>query len=156
MTNYITKEGLKELQDELKHITEVELPKILDAINKALKDGDLRENAALDSSKLERDNLVARENEIHDILKDYEIIKEGSGVSGGTVKIGSHVNIQYTDDNSEYKLFIVGSSESDATIGKISNESPLAGAILGKKQGDKVALQLGDKNLEIIIKEIIS
>jgi transcription elongation factor GreA len=150
MTNYITKEGLKELQDELKHITEVELPKILDAINKALKDGDLRENAALDSSKLERDNLVARENEIH------EIIKEGSGVSGGTVKIGSHVNIQYTDDNSEYKLFIVGSSESDATIGKISNESPLAGAILGKKQGDKVALQLGDKNLEIIIKEIIS
>jgi len=155
MTNYITKEGLKELNDELKNITEVELPKVLDAINRALKEGDLRENAALDSSKLERDNLVTRENEIREILKDYEIIKESSKGSK-TVKIGSHVKIQYAHDNSVFELYIVGSSESDATSGKISNESPLAEAILGKKEGDKAEVVLNNNTIEVSIKEILA
>ncbi|NJL96983.1 transcription elongation factor GreA [Candidatus Gracilibacteria bacterium] len=156
MTNYITKEGLKELNDELKNIIEVKLPQVLDAINKALKEGDLSENAALDSSKLERDNLVAREGEIRDILKGYEIIEESSAKGSKTIKIGSHVKIQYSQDNSVFDLFIVGSSESDATAGKISNESPLAEAILGKKEGDKAQVTLNNNVVEVVIKEILA
>ncbi len=156
MTNYITKEGLKELQEELKKITDVELPKVIGAINVALKEGDLRENAALDSSKLERDGLVARENEIRDILKDYEVIEESKGKASKTVKIGGHIKIQYNSNNSIYEIYIVGSSESDATTGKISNESPLAEAILGKKEGDSVDVELKNNTISVTIKEILA
>ena len=156
MTNYITKEGLADLKQELLDIREQELPRVLDAINKALAEGDLRENSALDSAKLERDNLVAREKEIQEVLLDYEVIEENHGKAAKTVKIGGKVKIKYLHDNSVFDLSIVGSSESDAITGKISNESPLAQAILGKKEGETSEFIVHDKPVNIEIVEILS
>lgn len=155
MTNYITKEGLKDLKNELKQIRETELPRVLDAINKALAEGDLRENAALDSAKLERDNFVARESEIQEILIDYKIIEEHKGKPSKTVDIGGKVKIKYLHDNSTFELTIVGSSESDAISGKISNESPLAQSILGKEEGEKAEFVINDNSINIEILEIL-
>jgi transcription elongation factor GreA len=157
MTNYITREGLSELQKELQLIREKDLPEVLDAINKALAEGDLRENSALDASKIERDKLVARENELIDTLSDYEIIEDHTGKKPSkTVVIGGEVKIRYTSDNSEFKLRIVGSSEADATSGKISNESPLAQAILGKKEGDSAEFKVKTMLVGVKIVEIIA
>ncbi len=155
MTNYITKEGLVELKNELEQIQNVQLPAALDSINKALAEGDIKENAALDSSKLDRDNLVSRETEILQLLSDFQVIEESKG-GAKIVKIGGEVAIQYLENNTKYNLKIVGSSESDAVNSKISNESPLAVAVLGKKEGDITSFKLKDREIEIKILEIIS
>lgn len=156
MTNYITKEGLEELKNELKNIVEVELPKALESINRALAEGDLRENSALDSAKLERDKLVARQNEIDEVLSDYQIITENEDDGSKIVKIGSTVKIQYLHDNSMFELKIVGVSESDAISGKISNESPLAQALLGKKEGFQTTFKAGKNDIDVKVLEVIS
>lgn len=155
MTNYITNEGLIELKKELTQIRDVAIPDAINSINNALAEGDIKENSALDSAKLERDKLLARELEIAIILNDYKIIEEHTGKPSKTVQIGGEVKIQYLFDNSIFDLKIVGSSESDAVDGKISNESPLAVAILGKKEGDKAEFKIKDREVEIKIIEII-
>jgi transcription elongation factor GreA len=155
MTNYITKEGLLEIQKELEQIQKVDLPATLDAINKALAEGDLRENAGLDSAKLDRDKLNAREIEILEVLNDYQLIEESKG-GAKSVKIGGEIKIKYLSNNAIFTVKIVGSSESDAVSGKISNESPLAVALLGKKEGDKISFKLKDKQIEVEVVDIIS
>jgi transcription elongation factor GreA len=155
MTNIITKEGLKDLKAELSEIEKNLLPANLESINRALAEGDLRENAALDSAKLERDKFVARINEIQEVLGDYELI---SDVVKDTklVRIGGSVKVQYTQDNSTFDFKIVGSSEADAIGGKISNESPLAQSILGKKPGDVVSFKIKDNTISVKILEILA
>jgi transcription elongation factor GreA len=155
MTNYITNEGLIELKKELVQIRDVSIPEAIVSINNALAEGDIKENSALDSAKLERDKLLARESEISVVLSDYKIIEEHTGKPSKTVQIGGEVKIQYLFDNSIFNLKIVGSSESDAVDGKISNESPLAVSILGKKEGDLSEFKIKDRTIEIKIVEII-
>jgi transcription elongation factor GreA len=155
MTNYLTNEGLIELKKELLEIQDVLMPAAIVAINTALAEGDIKENSALDSAKLERDKLLAREQEISVVLSDYKIIEEHTGKPSKTVQIGGQVKIQYLSDNSVFDLKIVGSSESDAIDNKISNESPLAVAILGKKEGDVVEFKIKDKTIDIKITEIV-
>ncbi|MBC7472010.1 MAG: GreA/GreB family elongation factor [candidate division SR1 bacterium] len=155
MTNYITNEGLIELRKELTQIKDVVMPEAISSINNALAEGDIKENSALDSAKLERDKLLARELEISIILNDFKIIEEHTGKPSKTVQIGGEIKVQYLFDNSIFNLKIVGSSESDAVDGKISNESPLAVAILGKKEGDKSEFKIKDRVIEIKIIEII-
>ena len=156
MSNYITNEGLQELKRELQEIRDIGIPEAIDSINKALAEGDIKENSALDSAKLERDKLLAREQEISIVLSDYKIIEEHTGKPSKTVQIGGQVKIQYLSDNSVFDLKIVGSSESDAIERKISNESPLAIAILGKKEGDESEFSIKDKTIKIKILEIIT
>jgi transcription elongation factor GreA len=155
MTNYITNEGLIELKRELVQIRDVDIPEAITSINNALAEGDIKENSALDSAKLERDKLLARESEISVVLSDYKIIEEHTGKPSKTVQIGGQVKIQYLFDNSIFDLKIVGSSESDAVDSKISNESPLAVAILGKKEGDRAEFKIKERTIEIKIVEII-
>jgi transcription elongation factor GreA len=156
MTNYITKEGLAELKNELKQIQNVDLVATIESINKALAEGDLKENSALDSAKTERDGLVAREREIMNVLADYELIVAHTGPASKTVSIGGEVKLMYLENNATFTMKIVGSSESDAVGGKISNESPLAMSILGKKEGDEGSFKLKDKVIKVKIVEIIA
>lgn len=154
MTNYLTKEGFTELSAELKSITEIKLPDTLESINKALAEGDVRENSGLDAAKIERDKLVARQQEIEEILSNYEIIDEKNAHSSKSVKIGSSVKIQYLSDNSVYELRIVGNSEADIIENKISNESPLAQAILGKTAGQESSFKSKSGHIKVKVLEI--
>lgn len=156
MTNYLTKEGLLELQAELERLTKVDLPEILDSINKAMAEGDISENSALDSAKLDRDKILTRQAEIEEILNDYQIIEDAGKNVSKTVHIGGTVKIQYLSDNRLFTLRIVGASEADALNGKISNESPLALAILGKKEGQEVSFKVKQGKISVKILEIVS
>jgi transcription elongation factor GreA len=156
MTNLITREGLEGLRRELKQILEVDLPATIEAIETAMADGDLKENSALDSAKLERDKLLARQAEIEDILNNYQLIEENSNSPAKVVKLGGQARIQYLHDNSTFEVKIVGSSESNAIEGRISNESPLAQALLGKKEGDETSFKIRNKTFKVKVLEILS
>jgi|694.fasta_scaffold23521_10 transcription elongation factor GreA len=155
MSHYLTKQGLLDLQEELKKLLEVDLPKTLAALNSARQDGDLRENAAYQTSLKIKDELTTRQQEIEEILKDYQIIEEDtSSTKNKIVQLGSTVKIEYQEDKQTFEMKIVGSSESDILSGKISNESPIAESILGKKLGDTTTFKTPTGKLSVKIIEI--
>jgi transcription elongation factor GreA len=152
MANYITKAGLENLNAELNELKTVSLPKIQEDIREARSLGDLRENSALDAAKVQEETINFRMSEIDNILSDYEIIDEDDHSS--KIKIGSHVKIKYLESNTEYSLTIVGTFEVDPIKGKISNESPLAKAVMGKKTGDELEFKIQNQTHKIKIIEI--
>lgn len=157
MAYYLTKKGLQDLEEELKKIVDIDLPKALEEINTARSEGDLRENAGYQSAIKVKDELTARQQEIEEVLKSYEIIEEDNSstkVRKTTVQIGVTVKIIYTESKLEYTAQIVGTSESNMLNNKISNESPLAIAIMNKKVGDKATFKTPSGRLEVKILEI--
>jgi transcription elongation factor GreA len=152
MPNYITKSGLQTLNSELTELKTVSLPKIQDDIREARSLGDLRENSALDAAKVQEETYNFRIAEIENILTDYELIEDDE--TSTRVKIGSHVSIKYVDSGKVLDLTIVGTFEVDPTKGKISNESPLAKAIIGKKVSEEVEFKVQNQSHKIKIIEI--
>jgi transcription elongation factor GreA len=152
MPNYITKVGLEHLNNELLDLKTVQLPRIQDDIREARSLGDRRENSALDAAKVQEETITFRIAEIENILTDYEIIEDDEHST--RIKIGSQVKIRYIDTKQEYELTIVGTFEVDPIKGKISNESPLAKAILGKKSGDETEVKIQNQIHKIKIIEI--
>lgn len=144
----LTEEGLKELQDELDDLINVKRPANLKAIKEARALGDLSENADYDAAKNDQAELEGRIKKIEKMLENYEIIEKKSNDKVG---LGSTVNIKYIDDDEEDEYVIVGSQEADPFESKISNESPIAIAIMNKKVGDIVEVEspTGSYKIEI-------
>ena len=134
----LTEEGLKELQDELDELINVKRPANLKAIKEARALGDLSENADYDAAKNDQAELEGRIKKIEKMLENYEIIEKKSNDKVG---LGSTVNIKYIDDDEEDEYKIVGSQEADPFMSKISNESPIAIALLNRKVGDIVEVE---------------
>jgi transcription elongation factor GreA len=155
MTHYITKQGLEDLKQELEDINSNKIPEILESINRALAEGDIRENSALDTAKLERDKLEFRKTEIEDILADYELIESGKKSGTARIQLGSKVKVEYLHNTAVYEVKIVGVSEANAVNGKISNESPLAKALIGHKKGDEVKVKSINNSLSVKVLEIV-
>lgn len=153
MPYFLTKEGLIELQGELNRIVEQDLPVTLESLNSAREEGDLKENAGYQTAIKVRDELVFRQTEIEDILKDYQIIEENT-TNNRKVQIGSHVKLETVDQKQILEFRIVGTSESDVLAGKISNESPLALAILNKTVGDIAEYKTPNGKIKVKILEI--
>ena len=147
----LTKEGLKELQDELDELINVKRPANLKAIKEARALGDLSENADYDAAKNDQAELEGRIKKIEKMLENYEIIEKKSN---DVVGLGSTVNIKYIDDDEEDEYKIVGSQEADPFMSKISNESPIAKALLNKKVGDVVEVESPNGVYKIEITEI--
>jgi transcription elongation factor GreA len=127
----VTEEGLKALQEELKDILENQMPNVINSIEAALKDGDIKENSPLSASKEKREVLLTRQSQIENILSDFQVITETKDNS--IVRIGSVVTITFQSNNLVSTYRIVGGSESNPSSGLISDESPLGSALLGKK-----------------------
>ena len=132
----LTKEGVSKLEAEYRHLLDVERPAITRELVEARALGDLSENADYDAAREGQARIEARIKEIEVILNNYELIKEK--VSTKTVQIGCTVRIKMIDFDEEDKYEIVGVIEADPLENKISNESPLAKAILGHKIGEVV------------------
>lgn len=147
---YFTKQGLNDLNAEYEFLKSIELPRIQEELKDARALGDLRENSALDAAKAQEAEMKIRFAEIENSLLDYELIDEDT--KSTTVRIGSEVKVKYIEDGFENDFTIVGTFEADPANGKVSNESPLAKAILGKKEGDEVKLKI--RNLTHTIKLI--
>ncbi len=141
MTNqetFLTPEGHRRLEEELDHLKNVRRPEVAAAIHEAKMDGDVSENAGYDEAKRQQAFLEGRIMTIESVLKNAVLI-ETDGPSD-TVILGSRVTV--VEDGFEPETYtIVGSVEANPGDGRISNESPLGKALIGRKVGDTVAFQ---------------
>ena len=133
----LTKEGLEELKRELQELIDVKRPEVVTKISVARDMGDLSENAAYVSARDQQDFIEGRISELEDIIKKAVV---STGVSsGGIVSVGSKIRVHV--DGGEEEYMGVGAPEADPKEGKISHESPLGNALVGKKVGDKVEIE---------------
>jgi transcription elongation factor GreA len=132
----LTKAGVDELQSELNTLV-AKRPAIADAIKTARELGDLAENAEYQSARAEQDRTEARISEVENILLNAEIIKKPRG--DNKVQLGSVVKLKGSGKPKEFQ--VVGTVEADPLNGKISDESPIGQALLGKKEGETVEIK---------------
>jgi transcription elongation factor GreA len=134
---YFTKERLEELKKELEYLKTEGRKEISEQLQKAKEYGDLSENAEYSEAREEQRRLETRISELEVMIRNASIIEEQRKGSGKTseVKIGSKVVVKR--DGKAYEYFIVGADEANPSLGKISNESPLGKALLGKKVGEE-------------------
>ena len=136
----LTQEGLKNLQDELTHLTQVASVENIRALQDARAQGDLSENADYDAARDEQAKIASRIAQIEAILKNYKIIDEEANNLGKWVKI-EFIGLDDEDDDDDEKVQIykiVGTLEADPLKQLISDESPLGHAIVNKKEGETV------------------
>ena len=138
---YLTSEGFLEIEQELNELKNVKRPEIIKALKDARALGDLSENADYDAARAEQAQIEGRILELEKIMENAEIIENKKT---DTVDLGVTVKICYVDDDEEEEYRIVGSKEADPSNNKISNESPIAAAIMGKKVGDTVEVSSPD------------
>lgn len=136
----LTKEGVAKLEAEYRHLLDVERPAITKELVEARALGDLSENADYDAAREGQARIEARIKEIEVILDNYELINEK--VSTKTVQVGSCVTVRLIDFDEEETYEIVGVIEANPMENKISNEAPLAKAILGHKIGETVEVEV--------------
>lgn len=136
----LTYAGLKSLEDELENLKVVKRREIAGKIKEAREQGDLSENAEYDAAKDEQRDVEARIEQIDAILKNAEVVVEDE-VEYDKINVGCKVRVHDMtyDEDMEYK--IVGSTEANSLEGKISNESPVGRALLGKKIDDIVDIE---------------
>ena len=147
---YLTQQGFEELKSELDNLINVKRPANIQAIKEARELGDLSENADYDAAKNDQAEIEGRIKKIEKMLENVEIIEKGDS---SVVSLGTTVSIKYVDDEDETDEYqIVGSQEADPFMSKISNESPIAKAIMNKKVGDIVEVESpnGVYKIEII------
>ena len=150
-TVYLTEEGLQELQKELDTLINVKRPANIEAIKEARSFGDLSENSEYDAARNEQAQIEARVKELERMLENVSIIKE---IKTDSVGIGNVVSVKYVDEDDEDEYRIVGSQEADPFEGKISNESPIAQALLDHKVGDTVTVESPNGTYDLVITEI--
>ena len=148
---FLTQEGYDDIKQELDYLINTKRPENINAIKEARALGDLSENADYDAARDEQAEIEARIKKLEAIMDNVEIIEE---VTTDQVGLGNTVKISYIDedDTDEYK--IVGSQEADPFESKISNESPIAKALLGHKVGDIVSVESPNGSYEIKVIEI--
>jgi transcription elongation factor GreA len=150
-SQFMTKEKFNGLEKELRELKFEVLPRIAKRIDDARQMGDLSENAEYHAAREEMAWTQSRVNQIQYLISSAEIISTAQG-QGSTITIGSTIIVESKNGKKEY--VIVGAQEAEPTKGKISNESPLGSAFLGKKKGDKVKVQLPSGVQEYKILEV--
>lgn len=138
MSRLITESGLEKLKEELEERSTTTRQEIANAIKEAKEQGDLSENAEYSTAKQQQAENEARIAELEMMIKNAEVVKRDEKDS--SAQIGSKVTVKA---NGKEMIFeIVGINESDPSVNKISNESPIGGALIGKKVGDKVEINI--------------
>ena len=137
----ISEQGLKDLQEEYERLVHVEREEVKAELKEARSLGDLSENADYDAARDRQARVEARIAELEYQLKHYDLIDTKKSKSR-TVRIGSTVTLRFLDNNTEATYTIVGSTETDPLNGKLSNETPLAQAIMEKKVGAKATVNV--------------
>ena len=136
----LTYAGLKALEDELENLKVVKRKEVAEKIKEAREQGDLSENAEYDAAKDEQRDIEARIEELENILKNAEVVDEEE-VDLAKINVGCTVMVFDIEFDEEMEFKIVGSTEANSLEGKISNESPVGQALIGKKVGDVVDVE---------------
>ena len=140
---HLTREGLKHYQERLEYLKGEKTMEIIKRIEIARGFGDLSENSEYDDAKREQQENEAEKHRIEEILKNYVLIDE-TDLNTDTVRLGQCVTLYDYDFEEEVEYYLVGSTEAEPIAGKISNESPVGQAILGKKVDDIVEVETLD------------
>lgn len=149
----MTAEGKEKLQAELKNLKLVKRPEVIERIKVARSFGDLSENSEYDAAKDEQSHLEDRIAQVEEMLK-YAQVVDAESDDPNEVSVGKTITYTEvgTDDPETYT--IVGSDESDPLNGKISNDSPIAQALLGKKKGETVSITTPGGKFDVVINEV--
>ena len=147
---YLTSEGFLKLEEELNEAKTVKRPQIIKDLKEARAQGDLSENAEYSAARDAQGKLESRIKEIEYTLEHATIIENNND---GKVKVGSVVTILYDDDEEE-EYSIVGTNEADPFENKISNESPIAVAVMGRKEGDTVLVESPNGSFSVKIVKV--
>ena len=147
----MTYEGVKKLEEELEYLKTVKRKEITEKIKVALGYGDLSENSEYDEAKNDQAFTEGRIIQLENMLKNAVVVDE-SEIPKDKVSVGSIVKVMDYDFDEEVEYSIVGSAEADPMNFKISNESPVGSALLGKKVGDvvEVAVPNGVSKFEVL------
>lgn len=132
---FVTKEGLEELKHELENLSKTKRPEVLERVSAARAMGDLSENSEYTAAREELSLIDGRIEELSEILKNVELISEGTKTSK-SIQLGSTVVVSVNGKKEEFAL--VGEWEADPHNKKISHESPLGKALIGKNIGEKI------------------
>ncbi len=146
----LTKDGLEEINTELRELVDMKLPAVIKRVAKAREHGDLSENAEYHSARDDQQLLQARIDELQNIVENAVIVKNTKNNS--KVGMGSQVTIKKVGTKKDKTISIVGEFEANPTLNKISVGSPLGEALLGKKKGDTVVVKApaGEMKYEIV------
>lgn len=136
-TNILTREGYENFKAELEHLKSVGRIEAAEAIRTASEQGDLSENAEYDAAKEAQAHLERRIFELEDLLKNCEIVEIQND---GNITIGKTITLLKINDNTEYKIKLVGNNEAEPFSMKISVASPIGKAVLGKEVGDIITV----------------
>ena len=138
--NILTYAGLKQYEDELHNLKVFKRKEVAQKIREAREQGDLSENAEYDAAKDEQRDIELRIEELEKLLKNAEVVVEDE-VDLDKISIGCRVKVYDMEFDEEMEFKIVGSTEANSLQGRISNESPVGHALLGKKVGDVVEVE---------------
>ena len=138
--NILTYAGLKQYEDELQNLKVFRRKEVAQKIKEAREQGDLSENAEYDAAKDEQRDIELRIEELEKLLKNAEVVVEDE-IDLEKINVGCKVKVYEIDEDEEMEFKIVGSTEANSLQNKISNESPVGQALLGKKVGDVVDVE---------------
>lgn len=133
----LTSEGLEKLREEIEHLSNVKRREVAERIKQAREFGDITENSEYDDAKNEQAMLEHRIALLEERLRNAKVIESGD-TARGVVGLGTRVKIKDMDANETLEYIIVGSAEADPIAKKLSNESPVGQAIIGRKKGETV------------------
>lgn len=147
---FLTPEGRAKLEQELEYLKNTKRHQVAEEIHSAKEEGDIMENSAYDAAKEQQAFVEGRIMSLETMLKNAVMI-DSSRVSD-TVALGCYVKLVERGTKAEEAYQIVGSAEADPTRGRISNESPVGRALMGKQKGDEIAVKTpaGDRHLKIV------
>jgi transcription elongation factor GreA len=138
--NILTYAGLKQYEDELQNLKVYRRKEVAQKIKEAREQGDLSENAEYDAAKDEQRDIELRIEELEKLLKNAEVVVEDE-IDLEKINVGCKVKVFEIEEDEEMEFRIVGSTEANSLQNKISNESPVGRALLGKKVGDIVDVE---------------
>lgn len=136
----LTKEGYDDLENQLEYLKTEKRYEISEQIKQARAFGDISENAEYDEAKNEQARIESEILIIEDKLRHAKIVTEAD-VKKNVVGIGKRIIVHDVEEKEDLELIIVGSTEADPALGKISNESPIGAALIGKKKGQEVEVE---------------
>ncbi len=138
---YVTKEGLKKLEEELEYLRTVKRAEIAQRLHEAMEEGDVDENAEYDDAKNQQAFVEGRILTLETMIRSAVVIEESGKKRRSEVVLGSVITVQEVGNSGETEKYsLVGSAEADPRVGRISNESPLGRALLGKRVGEEVTI----------------
>ena len=151
--NILTYAGLKQYEDELQNLKVYRRKEVAQKIKEAREQGDLSENAEYDAAKDEQRDIELRIEELEKLLKNAEVVVEDE-IDLEKINVGCKVKVFEIEEDEEMEFRIVGSTEANSLQNKISNESPVGRALLGKKVGDIVDVETQIRVIQYKVLEI--